>query len=122
MRVLIIDDSRTMRMIIGRALKQLGFEILEAVNGLDGMEKIRESGALDLLIVDWNMPEMNGLEFVIALRGDKSFDSLPIMMITTEMEVANVQKALAAGANEYIMKPFTTESIKEKIALLGIPA
>ena len=120
MNVMIIDDSKTMRMIIGRTIKELGHAIVEAGNGKEGLARLHESAAVDLVMVDWNMPEMNGLEFVTSLRSEEKYRKLPVMMVTTETEADNVTKALAAGANEYIMKPFTKETVKEKLALLGL--
>jgi len=118
--VLIVDDSRATRAMIGRILKELKFETLEAANGRDALERLRQNGTADLVLVDWNMPEMNGLEFVKAVRADSSFRGITLMMVTTETEYANVVTALAAGANEYIMKPFTKDMIAEKLSILGI--
>ncbi len=122
MNILIVDDSKTMRMIIGRTIKELGHTILEAGNGKEGLDRLHQSEGVNLVMVDWNMPEMNGLEFVTALRTEEKYKTLPIMMVTTETEMENVTKALAAGANEYIMKPFTKETVKEKMAILGVAA
>lgn len=107
-------------MIIGRILRELGFEIQEAENGLAAVQKLKESGVVELALVDWNMPEMSGIEFVQAVRDESEYDSMKIMMVTTESEVEQVTTALEAGANEYAMKPFTKEVIQEKLALLGI--
>jgi two-component system chemotaxis response regulator CheY len=107
-------------MIIGRILRELGFEIQEAENGLTAVQKLKETGVVELALVDWNMPEMSGIEFVQAVRDDAAYDSMKIMMVTTESEVEQVTAALEAGANEYAMKPFTKEVIQEKLALLGI--
>lgn len=119
MKVLLIDDSRTIRLIIGRMLKELGHEFREAGNGKEALEILKAENGWGLAMVDWNMPEMTGLEFVIAVRSDPQFKSLPLMMVTTETEMANIQKALDAGANEFIMKPFTKETIKDKLTILG---
>ncbi|MBI4396260.1 MAG: response regulator, partial [Elusimicrobia bacterium] len=83
-------------------------------------ERLREVGTADLALVDWNMPEMNGYEFIKSVRADHSHDNMRLMMVTTETEIAQVAKALEAGANEYVMKPFTKDMIMEKISLLGI--
>jgi two-component system chemotaxis response regulator CheY len=120
MNVMIIDDSKTMRMIIGRTIKELGHTIVEAGNGKEGIEQIHKASQVDLVMVDWNMPEMNGLEFVVALRSEERYRTLPVMMVTTETEMENITKAMAAGANEYIMKPFTKETVLEKITILGL--
>ena len=122
MRAMVIDDSRAMRTILGRMLKEIGFETCEAVNGKAALESLKGLGPLDLALVDWNMPEMNGYEFIQALRADKTFDSMRVMMVTTEADLVNVSKALEAGANEYLMKPFTKEAVTEKLSMLGIGA
>jgi two-component system chemotaxis response regulator CheY len=121
MRALIVDDSRAMRMILGKILKEIGFDITEAVHGKDALTKLREMiVGPDVMLVDWNMPEMNGFELVSAVRADSSWDGTRIMMVTTEADLSNVSKALGAGADEYMMKPFTKESVVEKLGLLGI--
>ena len=120
MRALIVDDSRATRTIIKKMLTEVGFEVFEAVDGLDALRRLKEIGQADVLLVDWNMPEMNGYEFVCVLRGDHRYDNLPLMMVTSETELAQMAKALEAGANEYVMKPFTKEVITEKLALLGV--
>jgi two-component system, chemotaxis family, chemotaxis protein CheY len=120
MRALVIDDSKTTRMIIGRILREIGFEVVEAGNGQEALTKLETLGSADLALVDWNMPEMTGLEFVKAVRADASYAGMKMMMVTTESEAEQVSVALEAGANEYAMKPFTKEVIQEKLALLGI--
>ena len=120
MRALVIDDSKAMRSILTRMLQGLGFEVLEATNGRVGLERLEENGKIDLALVDWNMPEMNGLDFVRTVRAEQSYDGVLLMMVTTETETENVVKALAAGANEYVMKPFTREVILEKLQILGM--
>ena len=122
MRALIVDDSRAMRMILGKILREIGYEITEAGHGRDALAKLREMAAPEVMLVDWNMPEMNGFDFVLAVRGDSSFDGSRIMMVTTEADLSNVSKALGAGADEYMMKPFTKESVVEKLDLLGLGA
>ena len=119
MRALIVDDSRAIRSIVSRIVKQLGFEISEACDGRDALAKLGEGGA-DLALVDWNMPEMNGLQFVQAVRADASRASMRIVMVTTENDISNIQQAIEAGADEYLMKPFTKESLLEKLSLIGI--
>ncbi len=120
MRALIIDDSRTMRTILASMLKRLGFEITEASNGQEALDRLHEHGKPDIALVDWNMPVMSGFEFVQAVRRDPTFGSLPLMMVTTETELHQVASALEAGVNEYVMKPFTCEAIKDKLDLLGV--
>jgi len=120
LRALVVDDSRSMRAILRRALEQCGFEVVEAVNGRDAVERLALMRIPDLTLVDWNMPEMTGIEFVINVRGDHSYDAMRIVMVTTETEVEQVQRALTAGANEYIMKPFTREVLVDKLTMLGL--
>ncbi|HMD84269.1 MAG TPA: response regulator [Terriglobia bacterium] len=120
MRALIIDDSKAMRSILGRMLRGMEFEVDEAANGREAMERLQVLGKVDLALVDWNMPEMNGFEFVRAVRAEHNYDGVLLMMVTTETEMENVVRALAAGANEYVMKPFTQEVILEKLRLFGM--
>jgi two-component system, chemotaxis family, chemotaxis protein CheY len=119
-RALIIDDSKAMRGILGRMLRALEFEVVEASNGREAMERLWATGKVDLVLVDWNMPEMNGIEFVHAVRADHLYDGVLLMMVTTETEMENVVRALAAGANEYVMKPFTQDVILEKLRIFGM--
>ena len=120
MRALVIDDSRAMRAILRKILKEIGFEVTEAGHGKEGLERLQQIEAPQLALVDWNMPEMNGLEFVRTVRADPTYDAMRVMMVTPESEVSAVTCALEAGANEYVMKPFTKNVILEKLALLGI--
>jgi two-component system chemotaxis response regulator CheY len=120
MKALVVDDSKTIRMIVGRTLRELGFEVIEAGNGLEALDRLQEVGQVDIALVDWNMPEMNGFEFVQEVRSKPVYDEMKIMMVTTETETEQMSAALQAGANEYVMKPFTKEVIQEKLQLLGI--
>lgn len=121
MRALVIDDSRAMRSILRRTLGELGFDVEEAGHGQEAMELI-ESGAVlpDVCLVDWNMPVMNGLEFVTAVRRNREWRQITLMMVTTESEHSQVVRALAAGAHEYVIKPFTGDAIVDKLSLLGL--
>ncbi len=119
MRAIVIDDSRAMRMILKNALAELGHQVIEASNGQEGLDAVRTQGPFELALVDWNMPVMNGYDFVKTVRADKSNDSMKIVMVTTEIETSQVCKALEAGANEYVMKPFTKDVLKEKLELLA---
>jgi two-component system chemotaxis response regulator CheY len=116
----VIDDSKAMRSILSRMLQGLGFEVLEASNGREGLQRLQVHGKVDLALVDWNMPEMNGLDFIRTVRAEQSYDGVLLMMVTTETEMENVVRALAAGANEYVMKPFTQEIILEKLQIFGM--
>ena len=118
---LVIDDSRAIRMILGRTLNRFGYEVCAAANGREALDMIvSQSLDLSVILVDWNMPEMNGLEFVQALRADPRYNHVPLMMVTTETEIEQMYRALEAGANEYVMKPFTEEVIADKLRLLGV--
>ena len=120
MRVLIVDDSKSMRMILRKAMQEVGFEITEAGDGQEALDRLNQGEEVDLMLVDWNMPVMNGLELVCAVRANALLGNIRIMMVTTESSFENMTKALEAGANEYLMKPFTKEMLVEKLALLGI--
>jgi two-component system chemotaxis response regulator CheY len=101
-------------------LRGVGFEIVEAANGREALERLQSLGQVDVALVDWNMPEMNGFEFVRAVRADQVYDGVLLMMVTNETEMENVVRALAAGANEYVMKPFTQEVILDKLRIFGM--
>ncbi len=119
-RALVIDDSRTIRSILSKKLLHLGFKVSAAENGQLALDILHETPLISLALVDWNMPVMNGLEFVKAVRAEKAYDNLTIVMVTTETETSQMVAALEAGANDYIMKPFTDEIIVERLMLLGI--
>lgn len=124
MQAIVVDDSRAMRMLMGRLLKDVGFEVDEAGDGSQALERLRERLAgnpVQLALVDWNMPEMSGIELVEAVRADPAFASLRIVMVTTETELSQVMRAIEAGADEYLMKPFTRDDVVGKLELLGIP-
>lgn len=119
-RAMVIDDSRAMRGILRRMLIEAGLEVIEAANGREALDRLHAGESVDVALVDWNMPEMNGLEFVMAVRADPKYSELRLMMVTTETEMHQVVRALEAGANEYVMKPFTVDVVREKLALLGV--
>jgi two-component system chemotaxis response regulator CheY len=123
LRALVVDDSRAMRSILSKILARLGFEVLQAARAADGVEALAtlSTGApVDVVLSDWNMPEMNGLEFVKALRADPRFARVVVVMVTTETHIEQMMIALEAGANEYIMKPFTAEMIEDKLRMLQV--
>ncbi len=122
MKLLVVDDSSTMRRIIKNTLQRLGHkDILEGGDGVEGWSVLDSNPDVDMLITDWNMPEMNGLELVKKVRADARFKDLPIIMVTTEGGKAEVITALKAGVNNYIVKPFTPQVLKEKLgAVMGI--
>ena len=122
MKLIVVDDSSTMRRIIKNTLARLGYkDILEGEDGVQGWAVLDENPDTGMLITDWNMPEMNGLELVKKVRADERFTDLPIIMVTTEGGKAEVITALKAGVNNYIVKPFTPQVLKEKLAaVMGI--
>lgn len=122
MKALIVDDSRTIRLTLGRMLREMGYETREAGNGRDALDALQASRDFDLLLVDWNMPVMDGYELLCALKEDGTFRDLRILMVTTETELTAVARALEAGASEYLMKPFSRVAVEEKLALLGLGA
>jgi two-component system chemotaxis response regulator CheY len=109
-----------MRTILSKILTELGFEVTLAAHGAEALRRLQEEGTVDLALVDWNMPEMNGIEFVRAVRADGAYENLRVLMITTQTEMSDVATALEAGADEYLMKPFTKAMILEKLQLVGI--
>ena len=118
---MVIDDSRAMRMILSSTLAELGYEVCTAGNGEEALEYLAdEKPGLQLMLVDWNMPGINGLEFVKRVRTMPFYASAALMMVTTETEVEQMVLALEAGANEYVMKPFTADIIADKLRLMGL--
>jgi two-component system, chemotaxis family, chemotaxis protein CheY len=118
-QALIIDDSRAMRSILRRQLTQLGFEVFEACDGREGMSELRRHAGARLALVDWNMPEMNGHEFVKAVRAERQFDAVCLVMVTSEVATPIMALALSAGADDFFMKPFSGEMLREKLQQLG---
>ncbi len=120
MHALVVDDSKAMRSMIANILREVGFKVTEAANGLEALESLHNGEDTQLALVDWNMPEMDGFDFVRAVRAEPAYDVVRLVMVTTTTEMDQVARALEAGANEYIMKPFTKEVILEKLDLLGM--
>jgi two-component system chemotaxis response regulator CheY len=122
-KALVVDDSRTIRIIIRRILLELGYEVCEASNGREALEVLEaEKPDVDLVLADWNMPVMNGLELLKELRQDSEFCGLKVLMVTTETEMEHMKFAMDAGADEYVMKPFTRDILLEKLEIVGIVA
>jgi two-component system chemotaxis response regulator CheY len=117
-QAMVVDDSRAMCMILSRSLTQMGYEVCAAADGAEALELLRPD--MELILVDWHMPRMSGLEFIERLRADPLYASVKVMMVTTETEVDQMVKALATGANEYLMKPFTKEILADKLRILGL--
>lgn len=122
MKALIIDDSRAIRALIARTLDSLGFEVVQAGNGQEGLDQLGAHPDVGIALVDWNMPVMDGLDFVRHVRKNPETNRLPILMVTTETEISQMVRALAAGASEYLMKPFTEDALADKLHLLGVKA
>jgi len=120
-KALVVDDSKTIRTILGRILRELGYEVCEAGDGKQALQVMESQKAtVAVVLADWNMPEMNGLELLRELRRDPELSSLKVIMVTTETEIDHMVLALEAGANEYVMKPFTKEILREKLEMVGI--
>jgi two-component system chemotaxis response regulator CheY len=121
MRAMVIDDSRAMRMILKRIVAKLNFEAIEAGDGQEAVDLLATMDQVpELALIDWNMPNMNGLEFVTKVRSDPRLREMTLVMVTTESEQGQIVRALAAGAHEYVIKPFTEGAMIEKLALLGL--
>src|ERR1035437_1520970 len=119
MRTLIVDDSRFVRGYLRGLLEEKGIECAEAADGQAGMDQLKSGVPFDLVLLDWNMPVMNGLDMLKQLRGD-GYDGVKVLMVTTEAENDFILRALDAGADEYLMKPFDDEALTEKLAMLGL--
>ena len=115
MKILVVDDFSTMRRIVKNILKQIGFaNIEEAEDGNSALARLR-LGGYDLVISDWNMPNMSGLELLKAIRSDSALSSVPVLMVTAEAKKENVVEAIKSGVNNYVVKPFTADVLKDKI-------
>lgn len=120
MRAMIIDDSRAMRSILRRVVTGLDFEASEAGNGREALDQLEAGVVPDVCLIDWNMPVMDGYTFITKVRENPEWRNITLMMVTTESEQSNIVRALAAGAHEYVIKPFTPDAIAEKLELLGL--
>jgi two-component system chemotaxis response regulator CheY len=121
-QALVVDDSRATRALLKRMLTSFDFDVAEAGHGVEGLERLNERPATELALVDWNMPEMDGLEFIKAVRADRAWDGVKVVMVTSENEPARIARALMAGADEYAMKPCTADALAEKLELAGVTA
>lgn len=117
--VLLVDDSRTVRLAARRIVEPFGFEILEAANGQDALQVVQANEKIDAILLDWNMPVMSGIEFLQRLRAEPRSQPV-VVMCTTENDIQHISTALTAGANEYIMKPFTSDILREKLQEAGV--
>ena len=120
MHALVVDDSRAMRSILARLMTGLGFEVSQAGDGAEALAVLDSGIRPDVCLVDWNMPVMDGLTFIKTVRRRDDLRDIPLMMVTTESEQGQIVRALAAGAHEYVIKPFSDEVIAQKLALLGV--
>jgi two-component system chemotaxis response regulator CheY len=119
-RALVVEDSSTIRMILCKYLRELNIQVVEAADGLQALERLKEMSPPDLVLVDWDMPVMSGIDFIRAVRGQQVYDPLPLIMVTTHSEGDYLSRAIEAGANEYIQKPCTLAALREKLDLLGL--
>ena len=119
-KALVIDDSSTVRSIISKMLTSVGIESVQAGNGQEALTMLAGTTGVTVAFVDWNMPIMSGIEFVRQTRKQEKYNSVKLIMVTTETEMQQVQLALECGVDEYIMKPFTKEMFEEKLSMLGI--
>ena len=114
-KVLVVDDMSTMRRIVKNVLKQIGYSVMEeAENGEEGLRKLRVGG-FGLVVSDWNMPVMSGIELLRAIRADPELKHLPVLMVTAEAQKENIIEAVQAGVSNYVVKPFTAEALQEKL-------
>ena len=120
MKALVVDDSQSMRNIVRANLGKLGIfdEIAEAENGLAALEKMENEGPFDMIFLDWYMPEMEGYDCLVKIRENPNWNDTKVMMVTTENQQENVIRAVMAGANEYLMKPFTPDMLEEKVKMV----
>lgn len=119
MKILLVDDSSTMRRIQANTLNSLGYsDLVQAEDGADALKKLKENPDVKLVLLDWNMPNMNGLDCLKAIKADGSTKGIPVMMVTSEAEKTKIIEAVQAGASNYLVKPFDADSLKAKIAAL----
>ena len=115
MKVLVVDDSAIMRKVIEQILEMLGHEAVPAANGVEAFERLKEHDDVQLILLDWNMPEMNGIEFLRAVKDQPALTKIPVIMLTTESERRKMIEAIEAGAKHYLTKPFQPETLATKI-------
>ena len=120
MKALVVDNSRAMRAAMRRLMTELGFEVVEAGDGQQALELLGEQAAeIDVALVDWHMPNVDGLELVRRMQDEKDTFRIRTMMVTAETDIRRVMEALRVGADEYLMKPVTRDALAEKLQILG---
>lgn len=120
MRALVLDDEEDVRRLLGLMAGRLGFDVREGANGQEGLDVLREPTAVDVILLDWRMPEMDGPAFLKALQKEPTLKNIPVMMLTGLNEMDDVATALKLGAKEYLMKPITQRTLREKLSILGL--
>lgn len=120
MRLLIVDDSKAMRSILASYAEQLGCETVQAEDGLKALDTLRTDRAFGAALIDWDMPNMSGIELLKAIRADEDYDGIKCMMVTAQNSFDKVSEALSSGAEDYLMKPLDQEMLAEKLRLLGL--
>jgi len=120
MQALVIDDSRVMRTILARLLTSMQFAVTQAGDGAEALRLLEDGARPDVALVDWNMPVMDGLTFIKRCRASPDYQDLLLVMVTTESEQSQITRALAAGAHDYVVKPFTENDIVQKFKTLGL--
>lgn len=120
MRALVVDDSRAARMLVRRIVSTFGFEILEAGDGKEALEVLEAEGLVDLMLVDWNMPVMDGLALVKAVRSVRRYADISILMVSSESDPRQIARALMTGADDYLIKPIDEPMLQEKLDMLGL--
>lgn len=120
MRALVLDDEEDVRNLLGLMLSRLGFDVIDGTHGQEGLEILRENKPIDVILLDWRMPVMDGPSFLRSIQKDPALKSIPVMMLTGLNEMDDVATALKLGAKEYLMKPITQRTLKEKLSILGL--
>ncbi len=120
MQALVVDDSEAVRGMLSEHLTQLGFEVEQAGNGFEALAKLQTMPELAVVLLDWSLPGMDGLEVLRLVRADARYSAVPVVMVTTEDQPPLVVEAFDAGASEYLMKPFDAQAVLEKLLLLGV--
>lgn len=119
-RAIVVDDSRAMRALLRRGLVNFGYDVIDASDGRDALKILATTRIPDIALVDWNMPGMDGLTLIELLREDPAYDEMKVVMVSSESAPDRIERALRAGANDYIMKPFSSEALAERLERLGL--